>query len=58
MKTSREQLEQSTILLVEKCYNKRLTVEEKWGFYQMTTEELEVEHEYFQNLWLNRVNFI
>lgn len=58
MKTSREQLEKSTILLVEKCYNKRLTVEEKWGFYAMTTEELEVEHEYFQNLWLNRVNFI
>lgn len=54
---SREQLEKSTILLVEKCYQKRLTAEEKCDFYAMTTEELEVEHEYFHNIWLSRVNF-
>lgn len=54
---NKERLAAITILLVERCYRRRLTEEEKSEFYDLTREELEEEHEYFQNFWQTQVIF-
>lgn len=57
MNITKERLAASTIILVERCYRRRLTEEERSEFYELTREELEEEHEYFQNLLQTEVIF-